>query len=60
MSNKEYTFGDISDQTRADFTRLMFLVEHGVLNHTEFRHSVNTLVNAYLSALREERRSPNG
>lgn len=54
--NKEYTFEDIEEQTRTDFVRLMFLVEHGVINYTEFRRSVNVLVTAYISALTEERR----
>lgn len=54
--SKDLTLYQIKDQTITDFTRLVTLTEHGIINYTEFKHSTNVLVNAYVSALMEERK----
>lgn len=54
--NKELSFYEIKEQTIADFNRLIFLVEHGVINYTYFKNSTNVLVNSFISALTEERK----
>lgn len=53
---KEVSLYQIKDQTITDFSRLVTLTDHGVINYTEFKHSTNVLVNAFVSALIEERK----
>lgn len=54
--SKDLTLYQIKDQTITDFTRLVTLTEHEIINYTEFKHSTNVLVNAFVSALMEERK----
>lgn len=55
--SKEKTLYEIKDQAMTDFTRLVHLLEHGVINATCFKSSVNILCNSFITAISEERRT---
>lgn len=55
--SRKITFYEIKDRTITDFSRLVSLLEHGVLNFNSFEDSANVLINSFMVAVREERRT---